>query len=226
MANIDRFTPAIQLLWDYNCLNRERVLPEFTDLILVPGCRDLGVARQAAEIYQKLGNGLLVMSGDHGTYTRAVFSKTEAEVFADAAVDVGVPREDIILEKLASNTGENIRFTHDLLQHMGQAAIRSVILVQKPFLERRTKATFEAQWPGGGEVVITTASENLDFEGYCAAKDADPRDVARQVIGATRRIVDYPALGYQTVQDMPDEIYQTLLTLERAGYGEPKPGNY
>lgn len=223
VANIDTRASAIQTLWDYNCLNRERTLPESTDLILVPGCKDLGIARQAAEIYQKLGSGILVMSGSYGTYTRGVFSKTEAEMFADAAVDVGVPRERIILEQQACNTGENIRFTHDLLQSMGVAAIRSVILVQKPFIERRIKATFEAQWPGGGNVAITTSSENLDFEGYCIAKGANPRDVARQVVGATRRVIDYPALGFQTEQDMPEEIYETLLALERAGYGEPKP---
>lgn len=219
MATIDTLTPVIQKLWDYNCLNRERTLPESTDLILALGCRDLGIPKQAAEVYQKLGSGLLVMSGEYGPYTRHNFSKTEAETFADVAVDMGIPREAITLETRARNTGENIRFTHDLLQGMGTAAIRSVILVHKPFLERRVMATFDAQWPNDGDIAVSTSSENFDYTQYCIAKNVEPRSVIRQVIGATRRIIDYPKFGYQTPQDMPDEIYDILLELEAAGYG-------
>lgn len=221
VANINTLRPAIQTLWDYNCLNPERRLPNSIDLILALGCRDLGVAHRAAEVYQKLGSGLLVMSGEHGTYTQDVFRQTEAEMFAEVAADMGVPREQIILEPRARNTGENIRFTYDLLQQMGQSAVQSVILVQKPFIERRIQATFEAQWPGAEQMTITTTSEDLDFARYCLTKRVCPHDLTRQVVGATRRIIDYPALGYQTEQPVPNKVYDALGELESAGYGEP-----
>jgi len=38
------------------------------------------------------------------------WDKTEAEVYADEAVALGVPRERIVLEPRAMNTAENVRF--------------------------------------------------------------------------------------------------------------------
>jgi hypothetical protein len=61
----------------------------------------------------------VLLSGGRGKVTEH-WARTEARVFADVAAQHGVPREAMILEETASNTGENITRTRALLD---QAAI-------------------------------------------------------------------------------------------------------
>lgn len=45
-----------------------------------------------------------------------VWTRREADVFLDVALRMGVPRGSILLETEATNTGENIRFSHRVLK--------------------------------------------------------------------------------------------------------------
>jgi uncharacterized SAM-binding protein YcdF (DUF218 family) len=75
-----------------------------------------------------------------------MWSEPEAELFARIAEGMGVPPDRIIVENRSTNTGENVLFTRRLLAEMGVEP-ESFILVQKPYMERRTYATFRKLWP-------------------------------------------------------------------------------
>lgn len=45
-----------------------------------------------------------------------MWTQPEAEVFLDIARRMGVPRSSILLETAATNTGENIRFSYQVLK--------------------------------------------------------------------------------------------------------------
>ncbi|WP_369686219.1 YdcF family protein [Photobacterium kishitanii] len=66
----------------------------------------------------------------------------------------GVPNDCIYIEPLATNTGDNIIKTRELL-HAKKLEPQRFILVQKPFMERRTLATFEKQWPNKAALVTS-----------------------------------------------------------------------
>ena len=59
---------------------------------------------------------------------------------------VQVPKEKVFVENKATNTGENIANSRALLAANGITPA-SLIVVQKPFMERRSYATFMKQWP-------------------------------------------------------------------------------
>ena len=59
---------------------------------------------------------------------------------------MGVPRANILIENQSTNTGENVRLTRQLLAERGLDP-ESFILVQKPYMERRSFATFRKVWP-------------------------------------------------------------------------------
>jgi len=59
---------------------------------------------------------------------------------------VQVPKEKVFVENKATNTGENIANSRALLATNGITPA-SLIVVQKPFMERRSYATFMKQWP-------------------------------------------------------------------------------
>lgn len=55
-----------------------------------------------------------------------VWTRREADVFMDVALRMGVPRSSILLETEATNTGENIRFSHRVLKERNIPGGRSV----------------------------------------------------------------------------------------------------
>ncbi|KAK3486093.1 DUF218 domain-containing protein [Neurospora hispaniola] len=72
--------------------------------------------------------------------------QSEASIFASIALSMGVPPSAILIEEQSTNTGENVRFTHALLEKRG-INVKDFLLVQKPYMERRTWGTFGRQWP-------------------------------------------------------------------------------
>ena len=56
--------------------------------------------------------------------------------------------------------GENCRFSKAILQARGLAG-DSFILVQKPYMERRTLATVRKQWPEINPVAVSSPSLGL-----------------------------------------------------------------
>lgn len=136
---------AADLIWNYMQLGH---VPAPADAILALGSNDERVAFRATELYLAGMAPIIVFSGGVGALTRGQFGGlSEAEHFARIAEARGVPRSSILIEHDSTNTGENIRFTRQLLEKSCAKLPSSVILVQKPFMERRTLATFLRQWP-------------------------------------------------------------------------------
>ncbi|WP_323188202.1 YdcF family protein [Streptomyces sp. NBC_00249] len=76
--------------------------------------------------------------------------------YRERALELGVPPENVLVEPHAPNTGENIQLTRALLEEAGHH-VESVLLVSKPYEERRAYTTARKLWPEvkGSEHVIT-----------------------------------------------------------------------
>lgn len=133
----------LQTVWDYLVIDDE--MPEKADAVVVGGSGFLtDGALRAAELYHRGVAPIVVVSG----YMSPIFSgiTTEADLLAGVLVERGVPSEAILRDHEATNTGENIINSADLLKHAGVNA-RKIVLVHKPFMTRRFLATALAQWP-------------------------------------------------------------------------------
>lgn len=101
-----------EILWNYfQTFNVEGE----TDIIIVCCSYDLRVCDYACDLYRRSGARVIVFSGESGNWTRGMWNKTEAEIFRDRAVELGIDPENIILESKATNLGENIRYTKEFL---------------------------------------------------------------------------------------------------------------
>jgi len=199
-------------IWDYHRLNQK---PEKSDCILVLGSHDLRVAARGAELFLAGYAPLIVFSGGLGHLTKGLWSKAEADKFAAIALKMGVPKESMLLENRSTNTGENILFTKKLLAEKGIAPKR-ILLVQKPYMERRTYATFKKLWP---EQEFLVTSPQLSFEDYPSSKI--PEDFFIGVmVGDLQRIKKYSEKGFQIAQEIPADIWQAYEQLVAAGYTE------
>jgi uncharacterized SAM-binding protein YcdF (DUF218 family) len=199
-----------QTIWDYHHLHHT-LKP--SDLILALGSNDVRVAEYAADLYLQGFAPLLMFSGNVGALTKEQFTKPEAEVFADIARNKGVPDEMILSEPESTNTGENIAFSRRVLAARGLAPSR-IILVQKPYMERRAFATFRQRWPEK-EVLVT--SPPIPFFEYF--NELLPRDkVINIMVGDLQRIKFYPSLGFQIAQEIPDAVWEAYEQLVALGY--------
>lgn len=146
------------------------------------------------------------------------WTEPEAEIFQSRAVSLGVNRNRILLEPNATNTGENVKFSYEVLQQMNLLPKDKIILVQMPYMERRTYATFMKQWPGfrespGLQVIVT--SPQIPMLNYPNTEVGSLRDVISAMMGCLYRIQTYPQKGFQIKQAVPDSVlqsYQKLLS--------------
>lgn len=199
-----------QKLWDYHHMNQKI---KKSDCILVLGSHDTRVAERGAELYLKKFAPILVYSGGLGKLTDGVWTETEADKFAKIAINMGVPTKDILIENKSTNTGENIIFSKQLLAEKGFNP-QSFTVVQKPYMERRSYATFKKHWP---DKDIISTSPQVSFDDY--PNDEIPVElVINLMVGNLDRIKVYPEMGFQIPQEIPDDIIKVFERLKELGY--------
>jgi uncharacterized SAM-binding protein YcdF (DUF218 family) len=201
-------------LWDYHLL-KHQLAP--ADAILVLCSHDERVAECGAQLFLEGWAPLLIFSGGRGAITEKLWHEPEAERFARIAVSLNVPSEHILIEPNSTNTGENVKFTRQLLAERGIDP-QSFIVVQKPYMERRSYATFRRYWP---EKQVVVTSPQVSFAAYVAhyahsSLSAD--DVVAIMVGDLQRVKLYPELGFQIAQEIPEEVWAVYEQLVRAGY--------
>jgi uncharacterized SAM-binding protein YcdF (DUF218 family) len=199
-----------RIVWDYHHVGHAL---RKADAIVALGSHDTRVAERAAELYLEGWAPLLVCSGHLGSLTGATWTRSEAEVFAEIAVQRGVPRDRVLLESRSTNTGENVDFTRQSLAEQGLTP-RRVIAVQKPYMERRTLATFASRWP---ELDVVVTSPQIDFDDY-ATGGIQKDDVIHIMVGDLQRLVVYGSKGWSAPQQIPAEVMAAYEGLVAAGY--------
>jgi uncharacterized SAM-binding protein YcdF (DUF218 family) len=210
----DRIHALAQRIWQYHQLNHEM---SSADAILVLCSYDKAVAERGAQLFLEGWAPLLIFSGGLGSITRRLWREPEADQFAAIAVTLGVPRESILTENRSTNTGENVLFTKQLLADRNIDP-RQFILVQKPYMERRSYATFRKLWPDK-DVVVTSPKVSMDEYLRRYSNEALSSDeVISIMVGDLQRIRLYPARGFQIPQDIPEEIRDAFDELVAAGY--------
>ena len=210
----DRIRALAQTLWDYHHLD-DQLAP--ADAILVLCSHDKAVAKRGAELFLQGWAPMLVFAGGLGAITRHLWREPEADQFAAIAVDMGVPRDRILVENRSTNTGENVLFTKRLLAERGLDP-HTFIVVQKPYMERRSYATFRKVWP---EKDLLVTSPQVSMDEYLSKYSHDaltPDDVVGIMVGDLQRLRCYPAKGFQIHQDIPDDVWRAYQELVNAGY--------
>lgn len=204
----------VEKVWTYHQLNHQL---SKADAILVLCSHDRRVAECGAQLFLDGWAPLLIFSGGLGSITKRLWSQPEADQFAAIARAMGVPGERMLIENASTNTGENVLFTRKLLGGRG-LDLKTFIVVQKPYMERRSFATFRKLWPEP-DVIVTSPRVTLDeyLQGY--SNDSLSEDeVISIMVGDLQRIRLYPARGFQIHQDIPEDVWAAGQELIRAGY--------
>lgn len=196
-----------KVLWDFHCIYDPL---KTADVIVGFGSYDLRVAERVVELYNEGRAPLIVLTGHSGHWTEGLYSASEAEAFAEVLAAAGVPEEAVMLEKKATNIGENILFTKEM---MAPGAL-SAIMVTKPQTQRRVRATAARRWP---EASIMVTAPLISFEEQ--PTDQVPMELLiNELTGDLARILDYPAKGFQVAQAVPLDVLEAYEFLIGQGF--------
>lgn len=214
--SIESIDELAKTIWDYHHMHHQLAK---SDLIWVLGSNDLRVADYAADLFLQKWAPIILFSGGVAHKNDILATSwgdlTEAEKFSEVAIQKSIPKDKILLENNSTNTGENIQFSYQLMQDHNLHP-KKVILVQKPFMERRTYATFMKQWPGEPIQIIVT-SPPISFEDF-PNQQISRDDLINTMVGDLQRIKVYPEKGFQIPQDIPTDVWRAYEQLVVLGY--------
>lgn len=199
-----------ETIWDYHQMGHT-LRPCSAAIGL--GSHDLGVATYSADLYHDQMFPAIVYSGATSKTTAQRFPDGEAVHYRRHALELGVPESAILVEPRARNTGQNIVFSRDLLTAAG-VEVDSVLLISKPYMQRRAYATCRQVWP---DVEVVCASELLTFGDYMKSI-GDERLVIDMLVGDLQRIIEYPKQGFAITQDVPEPVSSAFDRLLRRGF--------
>lgn len=201
-------------LWNYHLMKHQLAS---AGAILVLCSHDERVAERGAQLFLEGWAPLLIFSGGRGAITERLWNEPEAKRFARVAVSLNVPPDRILIEPNSTNTGENVRFTKQLLAERGIDP-QSFIVVQKPYMERRSYATFRQYWPEKPVVVTSPQVSFRDYLTHYAHSSLSADDVVSIMVGDLQRIKLYPERGFQIAQEIPEDVWSAFERLVSVGY--------
>lgn len=198
-----------RVLWDYLKLGEHLFQ---ADAIIVMGSNDIRVAERGVTIAASGLSSTIVLCGGRGNFTSAD-EASEASMYAKALRRLGVNMESVVLEDKSTNTAENLTYALAALDRIDEAPSR-LILVHKPFMERRAKATADIVMP---RVITRVSSPCSRYDDY-PNDILTPAHIVTAMVGDLDRILVYPAHGYQTKQYVPPVVLAASSHLKALGY--------
>ncbi|NKQ52767.1 YdcF family protein [Amycolatopsis sp. K13G38] len=207
---IDRTWADAEIIWRYHRLGHRL---RQCDAAIALGCNDLGVAAHAAALYRRGLFPVVVFSGANSRETFVTFPRGEGVHYRERALELGVPDNAILVEPRATNTGENIILSRELLERTG-IPVRRVLLVSMPYMERRAFATTRKTWP---EVEPICSSVPMTLSEYAKTRDHGT-ELIDMMIGDLQRIIEYPGQGFAITQEIPPSVYAAYQRLVAAGF--------
>jgi uncharacterized SAM-binding protein YcdF (DUF218 family) len=199
---------AARIIFDY--LNApDAGAPDICDAVIGFGVFDLRVAALCGALHAAGRARRIIFTGGIGAGT-ADLGHPEADAFADELFRLypKVDRASVVIENRSTNTGENVRFTLDLLarNHPELApgvGLRTALLVASPARLRRVRLTWKRQTPAIVAWGVAPTS-TLECEQMLHANKGI--DYPALLVGEIERIRDYPARGWIDAEPIPAPV--------------------
>lgn len=204
---------AARILWDFHNVGDPIVI---SDLIVGLGSYDLRVVDRCVALLEDGMAPQLCFTGASGNWTSDLYDSSEAEAFAQRAIELGVSPERISVEVKARNIGENIAFVRNMFPD-----IERLIWVTKPQTQRRVRATLDLQL-SELNAAVTSTGQSLDSQ---PTDSHTMHDLICEMVGDTWRIAAYPDLGFIVEQPIPKQVQNAFNSLVSAGFRDHLPDN-
>jgi uncharacterized SAM-binding protein YcdF (DUF218 family) len=199
-----------QTVYDFLSLSDEPELRP-ADLIIGFGHFDLRIAQQCAALWQRKLSPRILFTGGVGAGS-ADLGQPEAEAFAAVLHEAlpSVTREQLIVESRSTNTGDNVRFSMELIAR-ADWDLQSAILVATPFRQRRVNLTW-SRVTGG--IPHQSAPPPSSLSADIAVFAQKNEDLIAQLPGEIERLRTYPQRGWIDATAIPDAVISAAGKIE------------
>ena len=189
---------------------RETATLRPADLIVGFGHFDLRIARRCAELWQFNLAPRILFTGGVGAGS-ADLAKPEADAFADVLFKLvpDFPREHLITETQSTNTGDNIRFSLELLKN-AKWDVNAAILVATPFRQRRVMQTW-SQVTDGIPAQNAPLVSDLAIDRAVFAEKKE--NLVARFPGEIERLTTYAKRGWISPTKTPTDLHQAIVKL-------------
>jgi len=198
------FQDLLLPVWEFLAVEEP---PIKSDVIFVFGGLDKAVPLKAAKLFIAGWSKHILVSGSVGPFTKDVFDKSEALVFKEIIVENGVPESAVIIEDQATNALENVLFGMKVLNKKN-IPVKSALLIAKPFMMRRSLATFQKQCQN---VSVRPCPPTGDILSFC---DRYRNDFAGRLLAELTRLKVYSDKGDIAYHPVPKEVQIVLKKVE------------
>lgn len=207
---------ALKVMWDYLSLNMPL---EKADLIIGCGCRNLKIPKRCAELYSQNYGKNILFCGGYGKLT-GDFLKPEAEIFKDIAIESGVPKNKIFVESKSTNTGDNFKFSLEIIEK-NNLKFDKILIVHNTLSARRTLNCAKAVIPNKD---IRITGINNTFERFIESlKNMNTENAINNIsviVGDIQRIIIFPQFGWQVEDEVPEEVIKNYNILKKRGFNK------
>lgn len=203
----------VKILYDYMKVNDQL---EKSDIIMGCGCANLQIPRRCAQLYLEGYGEYIVFSGGLGKTTKKLFSKPEAKIYQEIALECGVPKEKMIIEDQSTTTPQNFKNTISILQQK-KLKHDSMIIVHSVITTRRTLATARA-YLANTKIRMTTVKTTFEEFMNRLEKSQLLQETICVLVGNIQRMIIAPQMGYQVEEMVPDEVIKAYYFLKQKGY--------
>ena len=173
--------------------------PQKADAVIAFGSYHLPVAQTAAQLLLDNYAPFLVCTGATTTLTQDIDFPSEADYFAHEAKLMGLSGEQIIREKTATNTGENIKASMKLIRSRVENP-KIVLACAAPYHLRRIVTTFAKQEPELKIVPIVAPFTQNDYRTRMGMS------YGHRLVAEMERLRNYPLLGFTNPIIIPPEV--------------------
>ena len=181
---------------------------EKSDVIFVFGGLDLKVPAWAAKLYNDGWASKILVTGNVGSINKGVFNEPESLVFKSVMIKNGVPESEISTETQATNALENVLLGMKALKNL-KMNMKKMILIAKPFMMRRCKATFEKHYPNIRIFCSPPPGDALSF------LDRSRESFAKRLPAEIERLSEYSAKGDIAQVEIPKDIKDAVFKINQ-----------
>jgi len=133
---------------------------EKADIILVPGGSKPELMHKACQLVNSGYAPLILPSG--GPNELLTDHETEWDYFLDISKDYNIPKSNVLMEREATNTFENARFSKAVIIKNG-IEIKTALLVCKAFHARRALMTYQTEFDSHINYIVVPVIDERDI---------------------------------------------------------------
>ncbi|WP_020526493.1 YdcF family protein [Flexithrix dorotheae] len=204
-----------KILFDYLYLKE----PESdADAIFGFGHFDLKIPQQCGFLYEKGLAPKIVFTGGIGAGSTGL-NKPEGQVFWEAlnAEFPKIEKENVIIEDRSTNTGENIRFSEEILKHLNPPLhfgeqLKKLILVANAYRQRRVLLTCKKILP---EMEFVNCPPETSFEQELEMYQEKGEDLIQHLVGEIHRIATYPDNDWIVKEEISPLVWENFQSLNK-----------